>query len=143
MVIHEAEQFNRDRMREIVRIQDDRNAEIERKRRESLGLVSQQIEAAASQTPTGAKTMAATKTTPKTKTYGEHSATAVVRWMGAKGWTFTQAQAVVKKLRLGLADVTIRIQLNAGASGKRGEPASLSRDEQKALRDAAKATKKD
>ena len=65
--------------------------------------------------------------------FDKYAGTAVVRWMGAKGWDFDIAKRVCAKMMPNIAEATIRIQLNAGKNGLRGEPAGLNRDEQKTL----------
>jgi len=49
-----------------------------------------------------------------------HVPTAVIRWMGAEGWTTTQAVAVLESLDIDVAIGTIRAQLRGGVTGKRG-----------------------
>ncbi len=52
--------------------------------------------------------------------------TAVIRWMGDDGWSFDQAYAALAKLKIPVADTTIKAQLRAGQRGERGDPAKLS-----------------
>jgi hypothetical protein len=54
-----------------------------------------------------------------------HHVTAVLRWMGTDHWDFNEAKKALSKLRVYPADPTIRIQLRAGKTGERGEPAPL------------------
>jgi hypothetical protein len=55
--------------------------------------------------------------------------TGVIRWMGTKGWAFTEARAVVDLLtgKGKISDATIRTQLGDGKSGRfnHGEPPTL------------------
>jgi hypothetical protein len=72
------------------------------------------------------------------KTTGENlifgfAATAVLRWMGHTGWTFSDTKIVLEKLDVGLSDATIRTQLGAGKTGQRGTPATLSDEQKKQL----------
>lgn len=73
----------------------------------------------------------------RVKVFG-YSATSVLRWMGANGWDADEAGVAMLTLGAGsISDVTIRLQLKAGAEGKRGPAAPLSRAQAKALKDAA------
>jgi hypothetical protein len=54
-----------------------------------------------------------------------HPVTAVLRWMGAHGWSKADALKVLSKLGCPAADSTVYIQVSAGAKGERGEPAGL------------------
>jgi len=67
--------------------------------------------------------------------FGYHP-TAVIRWMGAQGWKFSAAQAVLEHYGFSIADATIRTQLAAGRRGERGAPAKLSDDQMNGLREA-------
>lgn len=51
--------------------------------------------------------------------------TAIVRWMGREGFSFQEAKRALNQAGLEVADATIRAQLQAGRTGKRGEPAKL------------------
>jgi hypothetical protein len=65
-----------------------------------------------------------------------YSATAVLRWMGANGFTFEDAGVVLASFGLAkMSDTTIRIQLTAGkkADPTRGEPAPLTAAQGKKL----------
>lgn len=66
----------------------------------------------------------------RTKIFG-YPATAIVRWMGKRGWNFKQAQKVLGKLGVDIAPNTIKIQLRAGSVGdkSRGEPATLEKSQ--------------
>lgn len=67
--------------------------------------------------------------------FGRYPATAVIRWMGAAGWTVDQAVRAIEGLELSVSVDTIRIQLRAGAKGDgtRGDPAKLDASEKKVL----------
>ena len=65
------------------------------------------------------------------------SVTSVLRWMGKQGWEFEDARKAVRSAGCECSDVTIRIQLLAGADGKRGKPARLTKEQQLALTEAA------
>lgn len=68
-----------------------------------------------------------------------HAATAVIRWMGANGWTFDEARAALAEFgAAGISDTTVRIQLPAGKKGERGPAAPISEDQAKQLRAAVK-----
>jgi hypothetical protein len=55
-----------------------------------------------------------------------HPATAVIRWMGANGWSFANCKAVLKASGLSqISDHTIRAQRSAGKKGERGPAAPL------------------
>ncbi len=62
--------------------------------------------------------------------------TAVLRYMGANGWTYEEAIACLKRHNCEPAEATIRIQLTAGKKGNkdRGEPAPLTPNEVKELK---------
>lgn len=57
-----------------------------------------------------------------------HAVTAVIRWMGVKGFTFDQAVAALEESGCCPNPATVKIQLSAGLKGERGAPASLSRE---------------
>lgn len=67
--------------------------------------------------------------------FGYHP-TAVIRWMGAAGWKFSDAKAALEHLEFSPADATIRTQLAAGKRGERGAPAKLSKEQGKTLEQA-------
>jgi len=74
----------------------------------------------------------------------EQPVTAVIRWMGKDQFSFAEAKAA---LRAGKgskmpADGTIKTQLQAGKNGLRGDPAKLTQEHIKILRDAAKEESK-
>ena len=66
-----------------------------------------------------------------------HPVTAVIRWMGKENWTTDEARKALDGLGVSTAEATIKTQLGAGRSGKRGEPANLSREQVDALTKAA------
>lgn len=69
-----------------------------------------------------------------------YSATAVMRWMGANGWSFDKAMAAFAGMGVDdLSETTFKIQLRAGVKGERGDPAPVT-DKQAAELEAA-ATK--
>lgn len=63
--------------------------------------------------------------------------TAVIRWMGANEWTYKEALKCLTVLNIPIAESTIRIQLNAGKTGARGEPAALTDSQGNELRQSA------
>jgi hypothetical protein len=70
----------------------------------------------------------------KAKLFGFHI-TAVLRWMGANGWSKKDTLQVLKvKGITEVAESTVAIQLKAGATGKRGEPAPLTKAHAKDLK---------
>ena len=67
-----------------------------------------------------------------------HSATAVLRWMGKNNWNAEDAGVAMTTMGAKyISDTTIRIQLRAGAKGERGEPAPITREQAKKLKEAA------
>jgi hypothetical protein len=95
--------------------------------------------------PKSGERKAVTVAKPESKPAGSmfifgQSVTSVLRWMGKDGFTFEEAKAALKtgKVSKMPADGTISIQIGAGKRGERGEPAKLSAEDQKVLRDAAK-----
>ncbi len=84
---------------------------------------------------------AASNSTPAAKVQNRyavlgHPATAVIRWMGAHGWSFGRCKTALVAVGAGVADATIRTQLRAGRKGLRGATASLT-PEQAAVLEAA------
>jgi len=67
-------------------------------------------------------------------------ATNVIRWMGKDGFDFRETVGALKTLGINKipTDGTIKAQLYHGKAGTRGEPAKLTSEQQKQLRDAAK-----
>ncbi len=141
-VIQHARAYHRDRMNEIVRIADDRNAEIEKAARQEMGL-NDDSETETKEEPQGQETMAATitsRTGTRQLVWDKYAATAMIRWMGVKKWGFDQARYAMNKIGSEVADATIRIQLRRGKAGQ-AEPAKLNRAEQKKLNAMKKAVK--
>ena len=64
--------------------------------------------------------------------YG-HPATAVLRWMGKEGLTVEQAERLLQSHGLGVSGTTVRIQIRAGKTGDRGDPAALTHEQRKDL----------
>lgn len=74
--------------------------------------------------------------------FGKHSVVSVIRWMGSKEWKFDKANKTLAALGAGdIAEATVRIQLRAGKTGKRGPAAKLSKIEEKQLKTAGKPGK--
>lgn len=71
------------------------------------------------------------------KLYG-HTFTSVLRWMGKSGMDFASAKKVFDHHKVDINDTTIKIQLSAGQKGQRGEPAPLTKDEEKSIKALAK-----
>lgn len=71
----------------------------------------------------------------------DYSVTSVLRWMGREGWTFADAQTVLTTMNAMPADNTARIQLHAGKKGERGEPAPLTKNQIKELKQTLKSAK--
>lgn len=67
--------------------------------------------------------------------------TAVLRWMGANGWSVTDAATALANLNIEVALATIRCQVAAGKKGQRGEPAAISPAQAQELNRALKGTK--
>ena len=65
-----------------------------------------------------------------------YAATAVIRWMGQNKWSAEDAAKVLKSLGVSVAEATIKIQLRAGLTGERGDPAPISKSEEKKLKQA-------
>mgnify|MGYP007077430223 FL=1 len=65
-----------------------------------------------------------------------HKATAVIRSMGKEGWSSKQSRAAIKRAVIDLADATVSTQLAAGKTGQRGDPASLTMDQENQLYDS-------
>lgn len=62
--------------------------------------------------------------------FGSYPVTAVLRWMGKNGMTFEQARKACSHLGCeDVSDITLNLQLKAGAKGERGEPAALTAEE--------------
>jgi SPP1 gp7 family putative phage head morphogenesis protein len=55
--------------------------------------------------------------------------TAVVRWMGKEGWSFEDAKKALAASDVSIADATLKIQLRAGKTGERGDPATLTAEQ--------------
>lgn len=92
-------------------------------------------------TKTPAKsTQQTTNTAPKagrSQLFG-YSATAVMRWMGANGWSFDKAMAAFTGMGVDdLSETTFKIQLRAGVKGERGDPAPVTDKQAKELEAAA------
>jgi hypothetical protein len=68
----------------------------------------------------------------RSKIYG-HPVTAVLRWMGQEDWTKADAKKALRKLGIDIADSTVDIQLRAGQRGERGDPASLTKQQENDL----------
>ena len=65
----------------------------------------------------------------------DQSACAVIRWMQSQGWDFAKCRKALYALgATAISDQTIRCQL----TGKRGDPATLTKEQTKKLNDAAK-----
>lgn len=70
---------------------------------------------------------------PRTDLFG-HPVSAVIRWMGKKGWSFDHARSALDNLNCSqVADGTIRTYLQAGKQGLRGEAAALDADQEAEL----------
>lgn len=69
------------------------------------------------------------------------SVTAVIRWMGKEGWTFAEAKEALERVKVSIAEATIRAQLLAGRQGKRGAPAELSEKQVAELHGKPKAAR--
>jgi len=67
-----------------------------------------------------------------------HPVTSVIRWMGANGLSFEEAEKSLKHHGISVAAGTIRTQLLCGRKGTRGEPASLSKAQIKEVLAAAR-----
>ena len=69
--------------------------------------------------------------TKKRKKIFEYSVTSVLIWMGKHDWTFEDAKAVLEHLGIHTADITIRVNLNAGngTGCDRGPAAKLTKAE--------------
>lgn len=66
-----------------------------------------------------------------------HSVTAVLRRLGLEGWEKEEAQDAIEAISgFRPAYVTVQTQFTAALRGERGEPASLSKKELQALRNA-------
>lgn len=73
------------------------------------------------------------RTAARTSLWG-FAGTAVVRWLGKQGVAFEQTKAILARHGLAeLSDSTVKIQLRAGQTGDRGEPAALSPAQAKEL----------
>lgn len=62
-----------------------------------------------------------------------HNATAILRWMGKKGWNKGDAMKVMAALGFDVNPSTVGIQLSAGRTGARGEPAGLTEKDELAM----------
>lgn len=68
-----------------------------------------------------------------------YSATSVLRWMGANGWSFEDAAVVCAATGCArISDVTIRLQLKAGKDGTRGPAAPVTAAQAKKLVEMSK-----
>lgn len=65
--------------------------------------------------------------------------TAVLRWMGKKGWTAAQAIHVCSALKVSPAPATVKIQVRAGAKGERGDPAAINAAQAQELNELRKS----
>lgn len=65
-----------------------------------------------------------------------YAATAVIRWMGKNKWSTEDAAKALKSFGVSVAEATIKIQLKAGQTGERGDPAPISKSEEKKLKQA-------
>jgi hypothetical protein len=74
----------------------------------------------------------------RTKVFG-HPVTAVLRWMGKRNWSVEEAQKALKHFGAEAASSTCKIQLKAGKTGSRGEPAKLTRNQSKKLKELRNA----
>lgn len=61
------------------------------------------------------------------------SNTAVIKWMGANGWTYTQAKKVLDKKGVFVSESTIRGQLWCGKTGRYGKAPDLTEEQIKEL----------
>lgn len=61
-------------------------------------------------------------------------ATAVIRWMGKQKFTLAQATRALNDLKANVAKGTIQAQLRAGEKGERGDPAALTAEQEKRLK---------
>lgn len=69
----------------------------------------------------------------KRQTLYGHNLSRIIRWMGVRDWTHDEVKLVFESLGLQVSENTIRIQLKAGKTTRKGW-AELSRDEKRELR---------
>ena len=68
------------------------------------------------------------------------SVTSVIRWMGKDDFSFAEARGALSKMKVSPmpTEACTRTFLYAGKKGERGDPAKLTAEQQRELRDAAK-----
>ena len=67
-----------------------------------------------------------------------HAVTAVLRRLGKEGVSSADAIKIMKKSKVAVADTTVRIQISAGATGQRGDPAAITGKQVKELKASVK-----
>lgn len=75
------------------------------------------------------KTKEERKSVSDLPTIFDHSVTSVCRRLGKEGLTSAQVRGIFAARKIKASPTTIQIQVNAGAKGERGEPASLTQEQ--------------
>lgn len=152
-IIHHAHELNRQRMQALLDMASTRNDEIQKAENERFAITNTEsegertmktkttkttktsepveIQKAKASTRKGEKIPAKPAAPARSLVFDKYAPTSVIRWMGTKKWDIADALRACKALMPDIAEATVRIQLNAGKKGERGEPAKLTRDEQK------------
>lgn len=142
-VIAAATIIDRHESRELLGRAAELNSKLEARRNPKPVATNSDVPAArtvvTAKQPSEAKAARETNAEPKTriKIMG-FAVTAVLRWMGAKSWSFEDAATAITTLgATDISDVTIRLQLKAGKDGKRGSAAEITSAQAKKLKAAS------